>query len=406
MISETNLSEHIHHHDTVILCKPSKTLLKKISDIAAEISFSLIIVSESTPINLSSSIKTCYLPTAFSNYAFQQALNQSAAVENHAELPITVERLIGKSDQIKKIRSIISQVAESDSSVLILGKSGVGKDVVASCIHQCSGRKANPFIPINCGAIPSDLIESELFGHEKGAFTGALARRTGRIEIANKGTLFLDEIGDMPLMMQVKLLRVLQEKSFERVGGTSNIPVDFRLIAATHKDLSHMITENTFREDLFYRINVFPIHVPSLQERHEDIPDLIEHYVEKIALRLHHRVAFTQEALDMLCAYAWPGNIRELQNFVERMVILHPDQIVGINHIELIYHARGSSAPALPGSTPFNIKQYIETVEKNLIESALKHTNGMAHLAAEYLSMGKKTLVEKIKKYGLVSENT
>ena len=217
------------------------------------------------------------------------------------------ERLVGKSKQIAMIKSFIKQVAENDTTVLISGESGTGKEVIASCIHHLSLRKHKAFVPINCGAIPSELMESELFGHEKGAFTGAATRRQGRFEIANHGSLFLDEIGDMPLPMQVKLLRVIQERKIERVGGTSSIDVDVRLIAATNKNLQDMIQQNLFREDLFYRLNVFPIQVPSLHERSEDIPMVIEYHLDKIHERLNHRVVFTERALEILCHYAWPG---------------------------------------------------------------------------------------------------
>lgn len=318
-----------------------------------------------------------------------------------------LNKLIGQSQQIKKIRNMIKQVADSDSTVLILGQSGTGKDVIASCIHYLSKRKAHTFVPINCGAIPSELMESELFGHEKGAYTGALTKRAGRFEIANNGTLFLDEIGDMPLNMQVKLLRVIQDRTIDRVGGNSAIKVDVRLIAATNKHLEELIQQNRFREDLFYRLNVFPINVPTLAERQSDIPLLIEHHLHRIYERLNYRVQFTENAIDCLCQYHWPGNIRELENFLERMVILHRDEVIDVNKLDSQYTQRSVKTSTLPldiVQSPFNIKEYIAGMERQLIEFALEKSNGLVSAAAEYLSLGKSTLIEKMKKYDLVDE--
>lgn len=282
------------------------------------------------------------LNDSFSHYELHSILNHCENYLNNIpdfmdQTHPVFEKLVGQSHQIRKIKMMIKQVAYSDSTVLILGQSGTGKDVIASCIHYLSTRKENPLVPINCGAIPGELMESELFGHEKGAFTGALTRRPGRFEIANTGTLFLDEIGDMPLTMQVKLLRVIQDRQITRVGGNTSVDVDVRLIAATNKDLSDLISQHQFREDLFYRLNVFPINVPSLHERQEDIPLLIQYHLDKIYERLKHRVVFTEQAINILCDYPWPGNIRELQNFLERMVILYPDQSVQEKDIDINY---------------------------------------------------------------------
>jgi sigma-54 specific flagellar transcriptional regulator A len=252
-------------------------------------------------------------------------------------------KLVGNSKKIRDTKKMILKVANTNATVLILGQSGSGKDVVASCIHQSSERRDNPFVPINCGAIPSELMESELFGHEKGAFTGAATRRPGRFELANTGTLFLDEIGDMPLAMQIKLLRVIQDRKIDRVGGNHSIDVDVRLIAATHKNLTAMIESGQFREDLLYRVNVFPIQVPSLEERPEDIPAIIEYLLTSIEKRFHHRAVFTDTALNLLCEYPWPGNIRELENFLERMVILYPDKVINVSEIDEHYHTNYQS---------------------------------------------------------------
>lgn len=355
-----------------------------------------------------------FLKMPFTQFELNEVLTRCShafTADNFTDAGIShpiFERLIGQSQQICKIRSMIKQVAYSDSTVLILGQSGTGKDVIASCIHYLSNRKNNSLVPINCGAIPSELMESELFGHEKGAFTGALTRRAGRFEIADGGTLFLDEIGDMPLPMQVKLLRVIQERKIDRVGGNASIKVDVRLIAATNKNLEELIQQGRFREDLFYRLNVFPINVPSLNERKDDIPVLIDYHIEKIHERLKHKVIFTDNAKEVLCDYAWPGNIRELENFLERMVILHRDQVLDEKDIDPAYKQKKSdvgSTPAihLPDEALFNIKEYIANIERQMIQFALDRSNGMINVAADYLSLGRNTLIEKMKKYNLIS---
>lgn len=241
--------------------------------------------------------------------------------------------LVGKSKPIQKIRHMMGQVAAKEVSVLITGESGTGKEVVARNLHLNSSRADKPFIPINCGAIPRELLESELFGHVKGAFTGAISDRAGRFELADGGTLFLDEIGDMPLSMQVKLLRVLQERSFERVGGVNTIQSDVRILAATHKDLEEMIRIGEFRQDLYYRLDVFPIEMPSLRERAEDVPLLLNELITVMEREQRGSVRFNSAAIDCLCRYDWPGNVRELANLVERMAILYPHGIVGVNDL-------------------------------------------------------------------------
>lgn len=316
------------------------------------------------------------------------------------------ERLLGKSKAISRVKSMIHQVAQSDATVLLLGQSGTGKDVVASCIHYLSMRQNKAYVPINCAAIPSELIESELFGHEKGAFTGAHSKRQGRFELAQHGTLFLDEIGDMPLAMQVKLLRVLQERKFERVGGNTNIETDARIIAATNKNLEELIQKSLFREDLYHRINVFPIHMPSLCDRADDIPDLINYHLTRIQKRTNHIVQFTDSAIDTLCHYQWPGNIRELENFLERMVILHHERVLDISDLEERYKQMHELQPhPIPQDVKsFNIQEYIAKVERETIEFALKKSDGIVQLAANYLSIGTQKLTDKMKEYNLILE--
>ena len=337
--------------------------------------------------------------------------------------------LSGQSKAIQKTRALIDQVAKSDASVLILGESGTGKEVVAQALHRASMRKDKPFVPVNCGAIPSELLESELFGHEKGAFTGALASRQGRFEMAEGGTLFLDEIGDMPLAMQVKLLRVLQERCFERVGSNKTIHCDVRIVAATHRELEKEIIEKRFREDLYYRLNVFPIELPALRDRVEDIPYLINDLVARLAVANRGTVRLTQQAIAVLMQHHWPGNIRELSNLVERLAITNPDGVVEATDLPEKFHAYEapenlSLAISEPGielndveeSLPLvkalsgkagsvqlpeqgiDLKEYLTDLENDLIRQALEECNGVVAHAAKLLNMRRTTLVEKLRK--------
>ena len=249
-------------------------------------------------------------------------------VKSSSSVQTLLKLLVGKGGAIQEVRHLIEQVAPTDANVLILGESGTGKEVVARAVHELSNRKDKPFVPINCGAIPGELLESELFGHEKGAFTGAITARVGRFELAEGGTIFLDEIGDMPLQMQVKLLRVLQERVYERVGSNKQIKTNVRVIAATHRNLEDMIRDGKFREDLYYRLNVFPILTPALRERADDIPLLIQELTNRYIREHKTGVRFTHRAVESLMQHSWPGNVRELGNLVERMIIIHPNEIV------------------------------------------------------------------------------
>ncbi|WP_406666995.1 sigma-54 dependent transcriptional regulator [Gallaecimonas sp. GXIMD1310] len=343
--------------------------------------------------------------------------------------------LVGKSKPMQQVRQMISQVAPAEASVLILGESGTGKEVVARNLHYQSARRDGPFVPVNCGAIPPELLESELFGHEKGAFTGAVAARKGRFELAQGGTLFLDEIGDMPLNMQVKLLRVLQEKTFERVGSGKAIKADVRIVAATHRALPKMIEQGRFREDLYYRLNVFPIEMPALRERAEDIPLLIQELVSRLEAEESKTVQFSQEAMQSLARHGWPGNVRELANLVERMLILYPNQQVDAGHLPKAYQygqisnfdsanedalerealmaifsdstpepammTNGSGAASTLPPDGINLKEMLADVEVDLIRQALLNANNVVAHAADLLGMRRTTLVEKMRKYGL-----
>lgn len=402
-------SPQLKKHTTVILCPHAEAEhIDEIINITTQYSCKLVSFQRGNSKKDEQQRSAIYLNPHFSVAELQSCLIATQPCtecgHNIDHAPI-FEKLVGPSKQIRHVKTLIHQVANTDSTVLILGKSGTGKDVLASCIHQLSDRHTQPFVPINCGAIPAELLESELFGHEKGAFTGALARRQGRFEIANGGTIFLDEIGDMPMTMQVKLLRILQEQKFERVGGNVSITTNVRIIAATNKNLDELIRQNLFREDLFYRLNVFPIYVPNLHERMEDIPYMIEYHLDKIQQRLKHRVNFTPAALKILCDYPWPGNVRELENFLERMVILYKDHVVDIEQLDQQHKQFHTTQPALPrklsDTDTLNMKEYLLEVEKTIIQNALEQTGGMIHAAAKYLSIGKSTLLEKIKRYDL-----
>ncbi len=328
------------------------------------------------------------------------------------------QTLIGSSPSMTFIKHMIGQVADTAASVLILGESGTGKEVIARNIHAQSSRRNKPFIPINCGAIPPDLLESELFGHEKGAFTGAISTRQGRFELAEGGVIFLDEIGDMPLAMQVKLLRVLQERSYERVGSNRTYKSDVRVIAATHRSLEDLIDAGQFREDLYYRLNVFPIEVPPLRERRQDIALLINEIIVRIEKDHRGSVRLSANAIAMLSLYDWPGNVRELANLIERLAILHPNDVIDVKELPKKYRIEGSDFPAMNEEPDLDgdqsvtlatlrllpdggidMKRYLMDIEVSLIEQALNETNNVVARAATLLQMRRTTLVEKMRKY-------
>ena len=314
------------------------------------------------------------------------------------EIRAEVGEIIGASPALKTVLSLVSVVAPTDSSVLILGETGTGKELIARATHNLSGRSQKAFVKLNCAAIPLGLLESELFGHEKGAFTGAIAQKTGRFELADKGTLFLDEVGDIPLELQAKLLRVLQEQEFERLGSNRTHKVDVRLIAATHRDLPAMVKQGTFRDDLYYRLKVFPIHVPALRQRTEDIPRLVQHFTALYAQRMNKRIdVISPETMDALVRYQWPGNVRELQNFIERAVILSPQSILRAPTSEL----EPFQTPKEP-DVPMN---GLAEVERDHILRALAASNwviGGRNGAAERLGMKRTSLVYRMKKLRII----
>ena len=301
--------------------------------------------------------------------------------------------LIGESMEMKKVFSLIEKVSMSDSTVLILGESGTGKELAATTIHYQSRRKDKPIIKVNCAALPDGLIESELFGHEKGAFTGALKRKPGRFELAHGGTIFLDEIGDIPLQTQAKILRVIQERQFERVGGTTTSTVDVRIIAATNKNLEEEVKRGSFREDLYYRLNVIPIKLPPLRDRKEDIPALIEFFSEKFRKKLSKNIRFSKESIERLITYNYPGNVRELENIIERCITLSLSDII-----------RPDELPSFIGSDASDTKSLLlsdiaSDAEKAHITRVLLSTKGNKTKTAEILGISRKTLWEKINSY-------
>jgi len=306
--------------------------------------------------------------------------------------------IIGNSNAMQEVYDLINQVSKSDTTVLILGESGTGKELVAHAIHYNSRRAAKPFIKVNCAALPETVIESELFGHEKGAFTGALSRRKGRFEMADGGTLFLDEIGDLSPAVQVKLLRILQEREFERVGGVETIRVDVRVIAATHRDLPALISQGRFREDLYYRINIFPIHIPPLRERKSDILLLADFFVERYG-RAHNKNIrrISTPAIDMLMAYHWPGNVRELENCIERAVLLSTDGVIHSHHLPPTLQTAESSGTAHTGT----LDETLENIERELIIDALKSARGNQAKAARALGISERRMGLRVKKYNI-----
>jgi len=337
--------------------------------------------------------------------------------------------LVGKSQAMIKIQNEIKQVATSDANVLILGESGTGKEVVARNIHYFSNRSKNNFVPVNCGAIPPDLLESELFGHEKGAFTGAISSRPGRFSMADGGTLFLDEIGEMTMAMQVKLLRVLEERVFERVGGTATIKADVRIIAATNRNLEEMVKQGEFREDLYFRLDVFPIRLPALRQRIDDLPLLIKELITRLENTKNSSVRFTKSAIIAMSKHSWPGNIRELANLIERMSIRFPNSVVGEDNLPEKIKACAlneniglkledlddrsvqavCNAPDVTNianvtqvnllTDGFDLKIYMSNIEVKIIQDALDNTDGVISHAAKTLGLRRTTLAEKMRKY-------
>ena len=313
--------------------------------------------------------------------------------------------IIGKSQPMLKIYEMIGKVAPSKASVMITGPSGTGKELIAKAIHYNSPRKNRPFISINCGALTETLLESELFGHERGAFTGAVSMKKGRFELADGGTLFLDEVGEMSPSLQVKLLRVLQEMEFERVGGTKTIKVDVRILAASNRRLKEDVDKGIFREDLFYRLNVVHIEVPQLKERVEDIPFLVAHFVEKFRSSNKKKIELAPDVWKALYSYSWPGNIRELENTIERAMVMSSDENITLKDLPDYVISQEDKTIDLDKIVPLNLAlaQALDQIEERLISRALKHSNNVQSRAAEMLGITRHAMHYKMKKYGMLS---
>ena len=336
-----------------------------------------------------------------------QLSKEKLYLEDEIRTEMNFAQIIGNSAPLRRVLKRVETVAPTDSTVLIYGETGTGKELIARAIHDLSPRRSKPFVKLNCAAIPTGLLESELFGHEKGAFTGAVAQRIGRFEVANGGTIFLDEVGEIPLELQTKLLRVLQEREFERLGSSRTLRTDARLIAATNRDLEAMVSEQKFRSDLFFRLNVFPVHVPPLRERQGDIPLLVRHFTQQFSRRMNRVIeTIPSAAMDALCRYHWPGNIRELQNVIERAVIISTDLDLRVDFTDLKFPKAGlpPGRTAAPKSTSGALRNVLEETERQQILKALRECNWVVagpHGAAAQLAMKRSTLQLRMQKLGI-----
>ncbi|KKN28417.1 hypothetical protein LCGC14_0854510 [marine sediment metagenome] len=434
----------------------TKQLLRELVNHDARVPVFTLESSNGESIDFPGTIGSLRFPIKYpqlSNALQQATIYKGMSVDGPSDTNL-FRSLVGNSRLIKSVQKMIDQVSDSEANVLILGESGTGKEVVARNLHHFSSRRDKPFVPVNCGAIPAELLESELFGHEKGAFTGAITARKGRFEMAEGGTLFLDEIGDMPLPMQVKLLRVLQERTFEKVGSNKTQVANVRVIAATHRNLEDHINDGRFREDLFYRLNVFPIEMPALRDRPEDIPLLINELIKRIEHESRGTIRLTPAAITSLCRYPWPGNVRELANVVERLVILFPYGQVDFDDLPEKYQLEGDALSdelsAIIADTPMqqaprnlpektskdsdanrsvnessvtdnneslstqtislpedgiDLKEHLANLEYLLIKQAIDEAEGVVAHAATKLKMRRTTLVEKMRKYGIQRES-
>jgi formate hydrogenlyase transcriptional activator len=336
-----------------------------------------------------------------------QLSKEKLYLEDEIRTEMNFAQIIGNSAALRRVLKRVETVAPTESTVLIYGETGTGKELIARGIHDLSPRRTKPFVKLNCAAIPTGLLESELFGHERGAFTGAIAQRLGRFEVANGGTIFLDEIGEIPLELQTKLLRVLQEREFERLGSSRTLRTDARLIAATNRDLEAMVSEQKFRSDLFFRLNVFPVHVPLLRERDGDIPLLVRHFAQQFSRRMNKVIETIPSAtMDALCRYNWPGNIRELQNVIERAVILSAGSALSVDVADLKVSKAGHvlEGTTTPKSTNGALHDVLEQLERQQILKALEQCNWVVagpNGAAAHLGMKRSTLQQRVQKLGI-----
>ncbi|MCX5873865.1 MAG: nif-specific transcriptional activator NifA [Deltaproteobacteria bacterium] len=328
----------------------------------------------------------------------QRLVEENARLQSELREKFRPSNIVGNSKAMRAVYDLISQVSPSEATVLVRGESGTGKELVAHAIHYNSHRADKPFVKVNCGALPESVVESELFGHERGAFTGAIATRKGRFELAHAGSIFMDEIGDLSPTTQIKLLRVLQEREFERVGGSTTIKTDVRVITATNRDLEHLIIDGSFRHDLYYRLNVFPIHIPPLRERKTDIPLLADYFIEKYSRANDKPVLrISTPAIDMLMSYHWPGNVRELENCIERAVLLSSDQVIHSHNLPPTLQTAEASGTGYSGA----LDSTLDTVERDLILDALKAAHGNKAKAARALGLTERIMGLRVKKHGI-----
>ncbi|MGQ9570049.1 MAG: sigma-54 interaction domain-containing protein [Thermodesulfovibrionales bacterium] len=416
--TSTNTLSTQESKDTLYtLVQEIKTPLTHVEDLLIKLSSSADLFSDKDLLCLESIKEDIFKLSALIK-KLHETLMPKPSIKKLQKKKCIFNGFIGNSPSIKQVYKLVEKISETDSTILITGESGTGKEHIAKIIHFNSERSHGPFVPVNCAAIPKDLLESELFGHEKGAFTGAFQTRIGRFELAHKGTLFLDEIGELDPSLQVKLLRVLQEREFERVGGIKTIKTDFRILAATNKDLERATREGKFREDLYYRINVIPLYLPPLRQRTEDIPLLIDYFSLKFAKKRNREaLKFTPEVLERMMRYRWPGNVRELENLLERLSILKSDSIVTLSDLpeKFLYVSENkkddisNSVKAIDVGIPkcgIDINSVVSDIERRLILKALEKTGGVKNRAAKILGLNRTTLIEKMKKMGIELKKT
>lgn len=400
-LNKTQVRKHTKEQKISYLCVPIKAEERVIGTLSADRLYK-------DNVNLNEdlrllSIIASILAQSVNAYQILHEEEQLLRIENerlHVELKEInqPQNMIGKSKGMRKVYNLIEKVSKNDTTVFVQGESGVGKELVASAIHYQSLRANKPFIKVNCAALPESLVESELFGHEKGAFTGATQMRKGRFELAHGGTLFLDEVADLPASSQVKFLRVLQEGEFERVGGEKPVKVDVRIITATNRNIAHMLKEETFREDLYFRLNVFPIHVPALRERKTDIIPIADSFIDKFNKKMNKRVRrITTAAIDMMMSYHWPGNVRELENVIERAILMTNDDVIHSYNLPASLQTAEESGTIFKGP----LESILDSVEKDIVIDALKSAKGIAHQASRILGISDRILGLRMKKYNL-----
>lgn len=400
-LDRTGARKGLRKEDISFICVPIKIENEVVGTLSADRLFEEVVAFEEDARLLSiiaSMIAQAVRLRQSAQEERHRLLEENQRLQHELKERFRPSNIVGNSKGMQMVYDLIAQVSKSDTTVLIRGESGTGKELVAHAIHFNSLRSTKPFIKVNCGALPESVVESELFGHEKGAFTGAIATRKGRFELAHGGTIFLDEIGDLSPTTQIKLLRVLQEKEFERVGGTVTIKVDVRVITATNRELEELIAEGQFRQDLYYRLNVFPIHIPPLRERKTDIPLLADYFVEKYSKANHKTIRrIATPAIDMLMSYHWPGNVRELENCMERSVLLSSDHVIHGHHLPPTLQTAEASGTTHHGT----LDGTLENIERDLILDALKAARGNKAKAARALGISERIMGLRVKKLGI-----